>query len=450
MRYNKKKTPGKLRRAVAVLSAAIICTSAIIAFTGYASCSEETSSKPLPARLNDTLSNSMSDLVEFASMDRKVREWIRFWDIKGVSLAVMRNDSLLFAKGYGWADVEEGIPMETFSKLRIASVSKLITATAVMKLNEQGKMPLDTLVFGSEGILNDSLYLNAADKRIYDITVEHLLRHQGGFTLSRGDPMFCTSDIMRWERLTVPPTQERLVEYILSRHLGYKPGTWQKYSNVGYMFLSLAIQKVTGIDYERYIRDSILIPAGCYDMHLGRTYYKDRYPDEVRYYMHKDAVPVEDFHLDGSMVDKCYGGSDFERLMGAGGWITSAPELARFIASIDGKDQVPDIISKESVMKMTEYIDNSTFPLGWADIKSNGEWYRSGTLSGTSVLVKYFPDGYCWILITNSSTWKGSAFSRDISRLFNDLDRRVKTWPARDLFNPAPALASDSTTIVKC
>lgn len=384
--------------------------------------------------LNDTLDNSLSDLPGFEDFDRKIESWIKFWDIKGVSLAVMRNDSLLYAKGYGWADKEKHVRMQPFHLLRIASVSKLITAVTVMKLSEDGRMPLDTLVFGENGILNDSLYLDAADRRYYEITVEHLLRHQGGFTLSRGDPMFCTSDIMRWEHLDAPPTTERLVQYILSRRLGYAPGTWQKYSNVGYMFLSLAIEKVTGMPYETFVRDSILAPAGCNGMYLGRNYYEDKYPEESKYYMHKDATSVEDFHLDGTMVEKCYGGSDFERLLGAGGWISSVPELARFVASIDGRDGVPDIISRESVGKMTEYVDKSTFPLGWADIRPDGEWYRSGTLSGTSALIKYYPDGFCWILVTNSSTWKGSMFSKDIGRLFNQLSRTVEQWPDRDLF----------------
>lgn len=422
--------------AVILITAATVMAAAAVFFFrhGAGTVREDADDLPVPISLNDTLDNSFSELPEFEKMDRKINSWIKFWDIKGVSLAVMRNDSLLFAKGYGWADKEQYVRMQPYHLLRIASVSKLITATAVMKLKEQGLMPLDTLVFGEKGILSDSLYLEASDRRYYDITVEHLLRHQGGFTLSRGDPMFCTSEIIRWEHLDSPPTTERLVKYILSRRLGYKPGTWQKYSNVGYMFLSLAIEKITGMPYEQYVRDSILAPAGCYDMWLGRNYYAQRHPGEAKYYMHKDAQPVEDFHLDGTMVQKCYGGSDFEKLLGAGAWVASASELARFVASIDGCDVIPDIISPESVAEMTEYMGSSVFPIGWADIRRNGEWYRSGTLSGTSVLVKYYPDGYCWILITNSSTWKGSMFSKDISRLFNQLSRTVEEWPERNLF----------------
>lgn len=441
----KSRRKASLGRQLAVAFAAVAVTAGLILLLRSVSLSSmgiggDADDIPPCVCLNDSLTNACSDFPQEEKISREMDKFLRFWGIKGVSLAMMRNDSLVFAKGYGWADKELGIRMEAYHKLRIASVSKLITATGIMKLCEEGRLSLDTLVFGENGVLCDSLYLNARDKRMYDITVEHLLRHQGGFSLSRGDPMFTTSDIMRWERMNEPPDQERLVEYLLSRRLGFTPGSRQKYSNVGYMFLSLVIEKVTGMPYEEYMREYIMKPAGCYDMHLGHNYYEERFPGESRYYMHRDARPVEDFHLDGRMVDKCYGGSDFERLMGAGGWITSAPELARFVASIDGRPEVPDILSSESIARMTQYIDQHTFPLGWADIKPNGEWHRSGTLSGTSVLVKYLPDGDCWILITNSSTWKGPLFSKDINRLFAKLDRLVTEWPRRDLFGYSPYL----------
>ena len=63
---------------------------------------------------------------------------MRRWDLAGVQLAVMRGDSLLYAKGYGKAD--EDVPMQPYMTMRVASVSKLITAAAVMKLTEQGRL----------------------------------------------------------------------------------------------------------------------------------------------------------------------------------------------------------------------------------------------------------------------------------------------------------------------
>ena len=162
--------------------------------------------------LNDTLTNSMSDIRGLSGMDRLVEAYRKRWDLRGLSLAVMRNDSLLFAKGYGWADEEKNIPMGPGNILRMASVSKLITATGIMKLQETGKLALGDTVFGPSGILCDSMYTAALGKKrnYMRITVEHLLRHKGGFTCSLGDPMFPTRDIIRQVRLHGAPDTDTL------------------------------------------------------------------------------------------------------------------------------------------------------------------------------------------------------------------------------------------------
>ena len=77
--------------------------------------------------------------------------------------------------------MEKEQSMDVMHIFRIASVSKLITAVAVMKLVEENKLGLSDKVFGEDGILNDPEYLDFRDKRINSITFEHLLRLQGGF-----------------------------------------------------------------------------------------------------------------------------------------------------------------------------------------------------------------------------------------------------------------------------
>ena len=105
------------------------------------------------------------------------------------------------------------------------------------------------------------------------------------------------------------------------------------------------------------------------------------------------------------------------------------------VASIDGKPEVPDIISKESVEAMTEYFDPDTFSLGWNDTKPTGEWTRTGTFAGTSALVKYFPDGECWVFITNTSTYKGPGLAKFTTELFENLRSRYSSrFPLRNMF----------------
>lgn len=113
-----------MKRKWHAIAAAFILSAVLIA-TGSAVIH-----KPLPKpepvmppriRLNERLENGMSEIPSLAGLDRKVRAFMGKWQLNGVSLAVMRNDSLMYAKGYGWADKENGTQMTPGHILRMAS-----------------------------------------------------------------------------------------------------------------------------------------------------------------------------------------------------------------------------------------------------------------------------------------------------------------------------------------
>lgn len=393
--------------------------------------------KPLDGispRLNLLLTNDLSDIPELSGLDRRIRNYMNKWQIKGASLAITRNDSLLYAKGYGWADEENGIEMGPGHIMRMASVSKLITATGIMVLQDKGLLSIKDTVFGPSGILNDSLFIRTIkDRNYHKITVEHLLRHQGGFNR---DPLFSSRDVKHQLQLDHAPEKEDFYRLVLSRRLRFIPGSWQRYSNFGYLLLSDIIEKVSGKPYEQFIEEEVLIPAGCYDMHIAGNYYEDRRSNEVRYYTHNgDGKFIEEYNDSGRMVERCYGGNNIPLLSGAGAWCGSPAEISRLVASIDGDPRIPDIISRNSFLQMTEYLDTETFSLGWNDTNPAKGWSRTGTLSGTSALVKHFPDGECWILITNTSTWKGPGQARYTDALFKQCRELYSDrLPERNLF----------------
>ena len=371
--------------------------------------------------LNRVITNALSAIPDLEPMDQAVDSFMDFWSLHGVSLAIMRNDSLVYAKGYGMAD--SATPMTPGTTLRIASVSKLLTAIGVMKLQEEAKLFLDTPVFGPMGILNkyDS-YIR--DDNYYLITVEHLLRHQAGFTTRGGDPVFSP-----WTSL------DALLRTQLRRPLSYEPGTWQEYSNFGFLLLSLVIEQVSGQPYEDFMQKHVFEPARCHGFRIGGNDLSERQPGETRYYMQPDAEKTRSFDGQYASVEKCYGGNNVSGSLGAGGWTGSAVELARMVASIDGKGPLEDILLDYSVNQMTNYFDRETFSLGWNDTRPDGEWTRSGSFSGTQALVKTYPDGECWILISNTSSWRGSRFSGNIGALFTNLRSRFSgALPHRDLF----------------
>lgn len=393
--------------------------------------------KPLDGispRLNLLLTNDLSDIPELSGLDRRIRNYMNKWQIKGASLAITRNDSLLYAKGYGWADEENDIEMGPGHIMRMASVSKLITATGIMVLQDKGLLSIKDTVFGPSGILNDSLFIRTVkDRNYHKITVEHLLRHQGGFNR---DPLFSSRDVKHQLQLDHAPEKEDFYRLVLSRRLRFIPGSWQRYSNFGYLLLSDIIEKVSGKPYEQFIKEEVLIPAGCYDMHIAGNYYEDRRSNEVRYYTHDgDGKFIEEYNDSGRMVERCYGGNNIPLLSGAGAWCGSPAEISRLVASIDGDPRIPDIISRNSFLQMTEYLDTETFSLGWNDTNPAKGWSRTGTLSGTSALVKHFPDGECWILITNTSTWKGPGQARYTDALFKQCRELYSDrLPERNLF----------------
>ena len=422
------------RSAIAIIAvaAAIIVTAASVIFIRQIPKSKPTSS--LPPKLNLMLTNEMSEVQELAGLDKKMKNYLRKWFIKGGSLAIMRNDSLVYAKGYGWAEEEKEIPMEPGHIMRMASVSKLITAVGVMVLQDKGMLSIKDTVFGPSGILQgtqlDSLI---KDKNCHKITVEHLLRHQAGFYR---DPLFSSRDIMHLMQLDHAPEADDYFRFVLPKKLRFQPGEWQRYSNFGYLLLSRIIEEVSGKSYEDFIKEDVLRPAGVYDMHIAGIYYDDKRENEVRYYTHEgDGKFIEEYNNSGRIVERCYGGNNIPMLSGAGAWCGSPAELARLVASIDGRNEVPDIISKEAVEQMTGYYDKDTFSLGWNDTHPAKGWSRTGTLSGTTALVKYFPDGECWILITNSSTWKGPGQARYTDALFKQCRELYSAkLPAINLF----------------
>ena len=373
-----------------------------------------------------------NELSELKPMDQVVDSFMNFWSIHGASLAVVRHDSLLYARGYGKADATT--PMTPGTCLRLASVSKLLTAVGIMRLQEAGKLYLETPVFGPFGVLNRfDRYIR--DDNYYLITVEHLLRHQGGFTTRGGDVMFNTLSFMRKHGLSQPPSSDLLVQKEVARPLSFEPGTDQEYSNFGYLLLSLIIEEVSGLSYDAFMQQEVFEPALCHAFRLGGDYLKDRLPGESRYYTQPDDIPGASFDGKYESVERCYGGNYISGLYGAGGWTGSALELARLVCSIDGHGPVPDILDPFSVHQMTVWFDDDTYGLGWLDCKPDGEWTRTGSFAGTSALIKVYPDGEIWVFITNTSTWRGSRFTRNSSALFRNLRSRFGTQlPRRDLF----------------
>jgi CubicO group peptidase (beta-lactamase class C family) len=393
---------------------------------------------------NIRLSNEFSSGDKFDGIEKVVNSFMRKWEISGASVAIAKDGKLVFARGFGMADKSDTLETEPFNRFRIASISKLITAVAIMKLQEEGRLSVEDRVFGPDGILNDSCFCDPKDKRVFDITVGHLLSHEAGWSQRYGDQMFMPMVISKQMGVSTPLDTKTITRFALSKRLHFTPGKGRSYSNLGYSILGLVVEKVSGMSYQEYCKKYLLEPNGIYDMTLAKNLPEKKAPFEVTYYEPADAILKPSLYDADEMVLPSYGGNDIEALGGAGAWLSTAPDLIRFMLAIDGLDTRNDILSSESISFMTDN-DNGFAPVGWKTTIHNGTWWRTGSFPGSAGMIKRLPDGLCWVVLLNTSAWNGPEIYNYINSMMARAIAQVEPWPDYDLFDyslPAPVRAS--------
>lgn len=398
---------------------------------------------------NVRLTNAESTGPQFSGVEKTVNSFMRKWSIAGASLAIAKDGRLIFARGFGYADTASKRKTQPYNRFRIASISKLITAIGIMKLQEDGKLALDDRVFGPDGILNDPYYSDPKDKRVYGITVAHLLSHEAGWTQRFGDQMFMPITIADRMGIKPPVSTKAIVRYALDKRLHYTPGTGRAYSNLGYSILGLIIEKVSGMTYEEYCKKYVLEPLGIYDMVIAGNLPSERAPFEVTYYEPSDVVLKPSIYGTGEMVTPSYGGNDIKSLGGAGAWLATAPDLMRLLLAVDGFGSRPDLLNSQSIRFMTDN-DNGFAPVGWKTTVFNGTWWRTGSFPGSAGMMKRQSDGFSWVVLFNSSAWNGPEIYSFMNNMMLRVISQIKPLPEYDLFNyslPVPLVNSISESM---
>ncbi len=380
------------------------------------------------------ITNGLSDFEAYASLDASIERFMRKWHITGASVAIARNGKLLYAKGFGYSNLEEQEVMQPYNLLRVASISKLITAVAVMKLVDDGKLSLNQKVFGRKGILNDSYYSNYFDVRVEEITVRHLMEHSAGWTTRWGDHLFMPESIARQSGKELPLSKDDIIQFALSKRLHFDPGKRSSYNNLGYVILERVIEGASGRPYESYVREVIFEPIGVVDAFIAHNYDSLRYPYETRYYEIPDSKPIPAFDGQPLLVMKCRGGNDVRTLGAAGGWVISSLSLIKFLLSID-EDSDETIISKKSIRALSQR-EPEKHPLGWRWVSIDGSKWRTGSFAGTSALAIDQSDGFTFVFLSNTSPWIGARFPYQVKSMMSEAMRRVSLWPQVDLFQP--------------
>lgn len=177
------------------------------------------------------------------SVNHYVQSELKRQRIPGLSVAILRGDRLLLARGYGFANLELGVPASDSTIYQSGSVGKQFTAAAVVMLSEQGRLGLDDKI---------ARWLPEGAAVWGGITIRHLLTHTSGIA----EYTDSTFDYRR------DYTEDQLVRFAASRPVDFRPGERWSYSNTGYLLLGVIIRRVTGRFYGDVLHDRIFAPLG--------------------------------------------------------------------------------------------------------------------------------------------------------------------------------------------
>lgn len=302
----------------------------------------------------------------------------RFWG----DVLVARNGQIIFQQCYGFADRESGIKHDTSSLFNLASVAKTMTAAAIFKLHDEGKLSIYDRV--------DKYIPGFLDDDTDSVTIINLLNHTSGMPVhpsnSAGthDEGFSLSE-------QEPVTLEQMISLFSSTKLKSKPGTTFDYNNFGYIFLAYIIEKVSGTDYFSYLNTTILSKAG-----MNHTYSQLDLPG-TEASGHTGIGTSHNPPVKSQVHPSWYTG-------GAGIYSTTG-DLFRFLQALFSSQ----LFSENSLKLMLDSCvrtqkGSSLWTSGWQKNEVDGhEWYsHGGSIEGFSARIGYIPGENIAIVILSN------------------------------------------------
>ena len=363
------------------------------------------------------------------SLDAKLQALINKWNIPGGSVAIERDGRPMYSKGIGMSDPATREPVRARALFRIASVSKPITATAVLMLLEEGRIRLDDRVL--DWLPQYRSFVT--DVRAHTITIRHLLQHAGGWdSVASGDPMYPSWEQLQSAGASIPPQQDEIIRYWLSQPLDFAPGTRYAYSNFGYVLLGRIIEAVTHSGYENWTGEHVLARAGIERPSQGGSLLNQRARGEVTYTDYPGAAPqFSVFSGQPQPVPAPYGSFSLSLQDSAGGWLASAPDLARFVSKLAaGKILRPETLTLMTARPSFVPADASSWyglgflvlpgPVGFA-------LTHDGAFAGSQALVFHVPGVFTAAALFNSKPRDYARFLGEVLQLLADSAPSMKS-----------------------
>ena len=321
---------------------------------------------------------SISDQAIAGRIDALVAPHYKAGD-PGATLLVTRDGKTLLRKSYGMADVGKGIKLEPAAAMRLGSVTKQFTSTAILMLADEGKLSL------SDPIVKFLPDYPAHGKKI---TIEHLLTH------TSGAPSYTNS-----LTFTLLSGREKSVTEVIDSFkdepLEFEPGTRYAYSNSGYFLLGAIIEKVSRQPYPQFLQQRIFAPLG-----MTQTGYES--PDTVR------ATPVI------GHAGKLWGGFgaassiSMSQVYAAGALVSTVDDMAKWDAAVSSGKLLKAATWKQAFTPYTLADGKSTtYGYGWQMAKVRGahEIGHGGDINGYSAYTLRLPEKKVYVaLLTNADS----------------------------------------------
>lgn len=344
-----------------------------------------TAMKPFSTKLVPSVGFATPDMA--SAIDPTVANFMNIYGIPGGVVAISYKDKLIFAKSYGYLDAETGNFAYPDTRMRVASVSKALTAMGIMKLVHDGKLALGDHPFPFAGVgqiiagTPGNLFYagqSSADnphynKELSQISVNDLLHHAGGWNRDAPNaPDLTGYSVLRMlgafytdetGKPSGPPDCTHLLGYVESQPLQVAPPKKEThYSNIGFCALGEVIQETSGKSFYDYMESDVLWPLGMKDTTLGSTMAVKRQDREAIYYDTNPSQPPQaSLFPPYNIVAEPYSSiGALEALGGAGAFVTTAIDLVHFGGAI--ANGIPANLTGKTGWPQDYYTDSSALP----------------------------------------------------------------------------------------
>ena len=342
-----------------------------------------------------TSSSSSTAQVLSVEIDRQTKKIMEESGATAATIAVAKNGQIIYEQGYGFLDTNKNIATKPDSLMRVASVNKPVTAAAIRKLAEIGLVALSDHVFcdgnNAPCWLPSNLLSETSDSRVKDITIQHLIGHQGGWYVDiSGDPFEQEFEIKSLLQLSGPPTREDIIFHVMKRPLDFVPGLpdyiHRNYSNFGYLLLGMIIEQATHTDYVTHVQTEIMAQLGVSDSDY-KTGASPLLNHDAREPNYISALICPSVFSNGQDALCSEEGADLKNWLSAGGTIATAKAMALFAQHY----RLP-----------MDYADGYGV-IGEPLLSQTYGGGHDGDLPGTTTLLRQLPSGVSYAVFINIS-----------------------------------------------